>query len=77
MSGKIDPLFEDHPEIVQRKLQSEEFVLALRIEQDFRAGDLSPMDAIERLERLGVQPKEAEAMVDRWESAVYGAEYGK
>lgn len=37
------------------------------IEREFKAGDLAAIDAIERLEQLGYDPKDAEEIVDTWE----------
>lgn len=34
--------------------------------QEFVSGDLQSIDAIERLQKLGHQPKDAERLVDEW-----------
>jgi hypothetical protein len=37
------------------------------IKREFLDGELSSIDAIDRLERLGMNPKDAEALVDEWD----------
>lgn len=39
-----------------------------QIEHEFKADGLSSIDAIERLERIGFSPKDAEALVDEWDN---------
>jgi hypothetical protein len=46
-------IFEDNPDTIKREL---------------KAGEIEYLDAIERLQKLGFQPKDAEDLVDRWTS---------
>lgn len=45
----------------RRAMDSEDAVF-----QEFVSGDLQSIDAIERLQKLGHQPKDAERLVDEW-----------
>ena len=36
------------------------------IEREFKQGELESIDAIERLEALGMQPKKAESLIEKW-----------
>lgn len=39
------------------------------IKKEYKAGEVASIDAIERLERLGLNSKEAEALVEKWDEA--------